>query len=97
MKEKVFGSARDMRKALRKGDMTQQEYMDLMNKKDSPAATAGSGPIPKPDNSAIPSWITDPIGSIQSGTGSSPAPSATSNQNAIPSWITDPVWFSYIW
>jgi len=86
-----FGSRRDIRRALRKGDMTQQEYMDLMDREGSPTTTTGSGPIPKPDNSAIPSWITDPIGSIQSGTGSSPAPAGTSNQNAIPSWITDPV------
>lgn len=62
-----FGSKRDMRKALRKGDMTQQEYMDLMDQENSPTTTPipGSGVY---DNSAIPSWITDPIGSATSGT-----------------------------
>ena len=66
-----FGSKRDIRKDLRKGNMTQQEYMDLMNQENSPTTTTGSGPIPKPNNSGIPSWITNPVGSAMSGTGSS--------------------------
>lgn len=62
---------RALRRDLNRGADTQEEYMQAMsdaNRDDPVAPTTGSGPIPKPDNSAIPSWITDPIGSALSGT-----------------------------
>ena len=92
-----FGSKGQMRRNLRKGNYTQQEYLDLMDQEGSsitsPGQTAASSNqiVPQVDPTEKSLAQQNATAGKRYDAQGVEIPTATSNKNAMPNWLTDPI------